>query len=85
MGGWVLEVGKMAMYMTFPVAMFHWFNQPEYFEKWVTETKRNIFPPENKQYRDDLNECIRSIREKKDIELLNALEELEKREKKQAQ
>ncbi|XP_058829221.1 protein PET100 homolog, mitochondrial [Topomyia yanbarensis] len=82
MGGWALEVGKMALYMTFPVAMFHWFNQPEYFEKWVTETKRQIYPPENKKDREDLNNCIRSIREKRDIELLNALKELEKQEKK---
>lgn len=35
MGGWQLEVGKMALYMAFPVGMFHWFNTPEYFEKWV--------------------------------------------------
>jgi len=35
MGGWKLEVFKMALYMSFPVALFHWFNQPEYFEKWV--------------------------------------------------
>lgn len=35
MGGWQLEVAKMAMYMAFPVGMFHYFNQPEYFEKWV--------------------------------------------------
>lgn len=39
MGGWQLEVGKMAIYMAFPVGMFHYFNQPEYFEKWV----RRIF------------------------------------------
>jgi Pet100 len=36
MGGYALEIGKMAMYMTFPVAMFYWFNRPEYFEKWVS-------------------------------------------------
>ena len=35
MGGWQLEVGKMALYMAFPVGLFHYFNQPEYFEKWV--------------------------------------------------
>ncbi|XP_055534651.1 protein PET100 homolog, mitochondrial [Wyeomyia smithii] len=82
MGGWVLEVGKMAMYMTFPVAMFHWFNQPAYFESWVTETKRQIFPPENEKHREAVENCIRSIREQKDRELWQALEDLEKREKK---
>ncbi|KAL1403750.1 hypothetical protein pipiens_019232, partial [Culex pipiens pipiens] len=81
MGGWALEIGKMALYMTFPVAMFHWFNQPEYFERWVTETKRQIFPPENKEHREAVENCIKTIREKKDRELLAALEELERKEK----
>lgn len=42
MGGWQLEVGKMAMYMAFPVGMFHYFNQPEYFEKWVRKNIRSL-------------------------------------------
>lgn len=73
MGGWQLEVGKMAMYMAFPVGMFHYFNQPEYFEKWVrkhlrieiryfviifpsqvTEMKRNMYPPESKSHRTEI-------------------------------
>ncbi|XP_065080390.1 protein PET100 homolog, mitochondrial [Ochlerotatus camptorhynchus] len=81
MGGWMMEVGRMALYMTFPVAMFHWFNQPEYFEKWVTETRRQIFPPENKEHREAVENCIRTIREKNDRELLEALEKLEKKER----
>ncbi|KAF0313984.1 Protein PET100, mitochondrial [Amphibalanus amphitrite] len=32
MGGWKLEIFKMGMYMTFPVGLFWYFNQPEYFE-----------------------------------------------------
>lgn len=39
MGGWKLEVAKMAMYMSFPVGLFHYFNQPEYFEKWVKNNR----------------------------------------------
>ncbi|XP_055629298.1 protein PET100 homolog, mitochondrial [Toxorhynchites rutilus septentrionalis] len=81
MGGWVLEVSKMAIYMAFPVAMFHWFNQPEYFERWVTDTKRQIFPREKQEDRDAIDEVIRKQREKKDMELLKALEEMERREK----
>ncbi|XP_062564012.1 protein PET100 homolog, mitochondrial [Armigeres subalbatus] len=81
MGGWMMEVGRMALYMTFPVAMFYWFNQPEYFEKWVTETKRQIYPPENKEHREAIEQCIRNMREKKDRELFAALEEMERKEK----
>lgn len=84
MGGWQLEVGKMALYMAFPVGMFHYFNQPQYFEKWVrkclpkhffnlsfsylvhhnfhchpsfpqvTETKRELYPPESKSHRSEI-------------------------------
>uniref|UniRef100_A0A0K8TPF7 Protein pet100 log mitochondrial n=1 Tax=Tabanus bromius TaxID=304241 RepID=A0A0K8TPF7_TABBR len=81
MGGWKLEVCKMAMYVTFPVATFHIFNQPEYFEKWVTTTKRELFPPENKSHRKEIEDAIKAMREKKDEEIRKALEEIEKREK----
>ncbi|CAO1430453.1 unnamed protein product [Diamesa serratosioi] len=77
MGGWHLEIFKMAMYMTFPVAMFHYFNQPEYFEKWVTETKRQLYPPEKKGHRDEIEVTIRTMREKHDKEIINALAEYE--------
>ncbi|XP_055373883.1 protein PET100 homolog, mitochondrial [Condylostylus longicornis] len=80
MGGWALEVGKMAMYMTFPVALFHIFNQPAYFEEWVTKTKRELYPPENKSHRKEIEDTIRALREKKDQEILKALESMEKKQ-----
>ncbi|XP_063824097.1 protein PET100 homolog, mitochondrial [Ostrinia nubilalis] len=64
MGNWKLEVGRMAMYMSFPVCLFHYFNQPTYFEEWVTNTKREIFPPENKQDRKDIEKLIQDMRKK---------------------
>ncbi|XP_037964593.1 protein PET100 homolog, mitochondrial [Plutella xylostella] len=71
MGNWKLEVGRMAMYMSFPVILFHIFNQPTYFEEWVTNTKRSIFPPENQQHRDDINQLIKDMR-KKQIQSLDS-------------
>lgn len=64
MGNWKLEVGRMAMYTAFPVALFFFFNQPKYFEEWVTKTKREIFPPENEQDRKDIQNLIRDMRKK---------------------
>lgn len=64
MGNWKLEVGRMAMYMSFPVILFHYFNQPAYFEEWVTKTKRNIFPPENPQDREDIQQLIKQMKMK---------------------
>lgn len=44
---WKLEIARMALYMAFPVSLFYIFNQPQYFEKWVINTRRELFPPEN--------------------------------------
>lgn len=47
MGSWHLEVARMALYISFPVAMFHIFNQPRFFEKWVIDLKREVYPPDS--------------------------------------
>lgn len=52
------------MYMSFPVVLFHYFNQPTYFEEWVTKTKRNIFPPENPQDKEAIQQLIKDMRTK---------------------
>uniref|UniRef100_A0A1B0DHD1 Pre-rRNA-processing protein Ipi1 N-terminal domain-containing protein n=1 Tax=Phlebotomus papatasi TaxID=29031 RepID=A0A1B0DHD1_PHLPP len=70
MGGWQLEVAKMAMYITFPVALFHYFNQPEYFEKWVTDMKRELYPPEDTSQNEEFRKAIRSVRVAKEKEIL---------------
>jgi len=79
MGGWQLEVGKMALYMAFPVGMFHYFNQPEYFEKWVTEQKRLMYPPESKSHRSEIEKTIRDIREQNENKMMKEFEEMEKK------
>uniref|UniRef100_A0A1I8NN31 Protein PET100 homolog, mitochondrial n=1 Tax=Stomoxys calcitrans TaxID=35570 RepID=A0A1I8NN31_STOCA len=81
MGNWSLEVFKMAMYMTFPVAMFHIFNQPEYFEEWVTKKKRELYPPESLGHRETIKQAIKEHREKQDQKFMKALEDIEKKQK----
>ncbi|XP_066156224.1 protein PET100 homolog, mitochondrial [Euwallacea fornicatus] len=67
MGNWQLEVGKMAMYLAFPVTMFYYFNQPSLFEEWVIKTKRELYPPENPELRKAFEESFRISRERNTV------------------
>lgn len=82
MGGWKLEICKMALYMSFPVGLFHYFNQPEYFEEWVKNTRRQLYPPENKMHREEIEQCIKRVQEKRENELLRLLDEENSRKSK---
>lgn len=62
MGSWVLEIAKMGLYLSFPVAAFHVFNSPEYFEKYVIEKKREMYPREDQMYREEVNQLFREMR-----------------------
>lgn len=74
MGSWKLEVAKMAVYMIFPVTMFHYFNQPQFFEEWVTKTKRSIYPPEDTVQNRQLAEGIKFIQEQQKKKMYAELE-----------
>ena len=78
MGGWHLEVARMVMYVSFPVAMFHYFNQPEFYEKWVTNKKREIYPPDNNGEREKIQGLIQQMRQKRDKEMFATLDEMDK-------
>lgn len=40
MAGWVLEVFKMTLYVSFPVALFHYFNSPGNIEESLAKTRQ---------------------------------------------
>lgn len=73
MGSWKIEVGRMGIYIMFPVLMFHYFNQPKYFEKWVINTKRELYPPESEQ--EELREALHKIKEKQEVAYIKTLEQ----------
>ncbi|XP_035743969.1 protein PET100 homolog, mitochondrial-like [Vespa mandarinia] len=73
MGNWQLEIFKMSLYMAFPVIMFHYFNQPENFEQWVTKVRNEYYPKDDKEQRRIIEESIRNHNEKierKQLELM---------------
>jgi hypothetical protein len=47
MGGWQLEVFKMASYVSLPIVCFYLFNKPEYFKEILTETRQYYFTQED--------------------------------------
>lgn len=66
MGNWILEVGRMALYMSFPVALFHYFNEPEYFENYVISMKRRMYPQEDDSQHEAMENVIRLLNEKQE-------------------
>lgn len=74
MGSWQLEVFKMSLYMAFPVVMFHYFNQPENFEEYVTKVKSEYYSKEDKEQRRMLQESIREHNRKIEQKQLEFME-----------
>ena len=62
MGSWQAEVAKMFLYVMFPVAVFHCYNQPEIFENWAQQTKNKYFQPSSP---DDFKELYEYFEKKK--------------------
>ncbi|CAG9835135.1 unnamed protein product [Diabrotica balteata] len=74
MGNWQLEIGRMALYIAFPVAMFTYFNQPQYFEDWVIKNKRDMYNAKSVKDQKEFENTINSLRRKQELKLLNQLE-----------
>uniref|UniRef100_A0A8C8WET9 PET100 cytochrome c oxidase chaperone n=2 Tax=Felidae TaxID=9681 RepID=A0A8C8WET9_PANLE len=53
-----LEVFRMTLYLTFPVAMFWIANQAEWFEDYVIQRKRELWPPEKEDQVSNILFCL---------------------------
>lgn len=73
MGNWQLEVAKMALYVAFPVALFHYFNQSESFAEWATKMQTEINPPQNEQFREEIKRVAKELKERDEERLLKAI------------
>lgn len=82
MGGWVLEISKMALYLSVPVAAFHVFNTPQYFEKYVVEKKREMYPHEDELYREEVSLLFKDMRSGNLESKINELQQMEAERKK---
>ncbi|XP_025109635.1 protein PET100 homolog, mitochondrial-like [Pomacea canaliculata] len=66
MGGWKLEVFKMGVYMSFPVTLFYYFNQPAFFQSWMIEKRNQIFPPEEANAKQKINRTIEYLEKREE-------------------
>ncbi|GAA6218146.1 protein PET100 homolog, mitochondrial [Lates japonicus] len=70
-----IEVFRMMLYLSFPVAMFWISNQAEYFEEYVVKRKREIFPPNEALHRKELEDFKERMRARKEQRILKNLSE----------
>ncbi|KAK1342331.1 hypothetical protein QTO34_015093 [Cnephaeus nilssonii] len=66
---------QMTLYLTFPVAMFWIANQAEWFEENVIQRKRELWPPEKEDQRQELEEFKARIRKQREEKLLRAAQQ----------
>jgi len=74
MGNPSLEVLKLGLYVTFPVALFYAFNQPRLFEDWVIKMKRELYPPESLTPHEELKTFVQEMRQKQQDDLIKQIQ-----------
>ena len=52
MGNWQMEVGRMMLYVSFPVGIFHYFNHTENIEEWLVEQRKKHFSSNQSDYKE---------------------------------
>ncbi|KAK9978097.1 hypothetical protein ABG768_019865 [Culter alburnus] len=68
-----IEVFRMMVYLSFPVAMFWISNQAEYFEEYIVKRKREIFPPDEKMHRQELEDFKERMRNRREQKMLKQM------------
>lgn len=62
MGNWQLEVARMALYIAFPIGIYHYVNQPEIIEEWSRRARTEMFPPLSDEEREDIMKKMEEVR-----------------------
>ncbi|KAK1785552.1 hypothetical protein P4O66_018908 [Electrophorus voltai] len=68
-----IEIFRMMLYLSFPVAMFWISNQAEYFEEYIVKRKREIFPPDERIQRQELEDFKERMRIRREQKILKQL------------
>jgi len=63
MGNWQLEVGKMAIYMAFPVATFYAYHQIDWFADQYKGMQRKLYTTEDQMAKVEFQEFLKGMKE----------------------
>jgi len=73
MGNWKLELGKMAIYMAFPVTSFYVYHQVDWFEDQIADMHRKVRSKESITNKMELQECVEMMRSHRDKQFKDEL------------
>jgi len=89
MGNWQLEIGKMAIYMAFPVTSFYVYHQVDWFEDKLKDIHTKTRTKETIQNDKEIKEYVEMMRTHRDKQFKEDLakmkEELGRKEAEKAQ
>jgi len=63
MGNWQLEVGKMAIYMAFPVGTFYAYHQIEWFADQYKDMQRKVYSSEDPNAKAEFHAFLKGLKE----------------------
>ncbi|CAF1068554.1 unnamed protein product [Rotaria magnacalcarata] len=81
MGGWKLEVFRMACYVSFPIAAMFLFSRPEIFKDQVIEARKRFYPPPNPERDALIQELKDRERLRRETEVLEQMSNFQSKQK----
>jgi protein PET100 len=78
MGNWKLEIGKMAIYMAFPVTSFYIYHQVDWFEEELVAINRKLRNKDTIENAKQIEECVSMMRAHQDKKFKEELAKMKK-------
>ncbi|XP_076766064.1 protein PET100 homolog, mitochondrial-like [Xylocopa sonorina] len=73
MTNWQMEVGRMTLYILFPIGVYYYFNQSDSLDEWIKEEKKKFAPVSGKQ-REEFAQFIEEFNNKQRMRQLVEME-----------
>ncbi|CAL7934811.1 unnamed protein product [Xylocopa violacea] len=73
MTNWQMEVGRMTLYILFPIGVYYYFNQTDSIDEWIKEEKKKFTPISDKQ-REEFVQFIEEFNNKQRMKQLVEME-----------